>query len=26
LVRGHKSRHKIVKLHGFKLEEVLKRF
>jgi len=26
LVRGHKSRHKIVKLHGFKPEEVLKRF
>ena len=23
LVRGHKSRHKIVKLHGFKPEEVL---
>jgi len=26
LVRGHKSRHKVVKLHGFKPEEVLKRF
>lgn len=26
LVRGHKSRHKIVKLHSFKPEEVLKRF
>src|SRR5690348_8068641 len=25
LVRGHKSRHKLVKLHGFTLEEVLKR-
>jgi len=23
LVRGHKSRHKILKLHGFKAEEVL---
>ncbi|MGH7992154.1 MAG: DUF167 domain-containing protein [Limisphaerales bacterium] len=26
LVRGHKSRHKVVKLHGFTPEEVLKRF
>jgi uncharacterized protein len=26
LVRGHKSRHKVVKLHGFKPEEALKRF
>ena len=25
LVRGHKSRHKIVKLHGFTPEEALKR-
>ena len=25
LVRGHKSRHKIVKLHGFMIEEVLKK-
>jgi uncharacterized protein len=25
LVRGHKSRHKIVKLHGFKPEEVLQK-
>ena len=25
LVRGHKSRHKVVKLHGFRPEEVLKR-
>ena len=25
LVRGHKSRHKIVKLHGFTPEEVLKK-
>jgi uncharacterized protein len=26
LVRGHKSRHKTVKLHGFTPEEVLRRF
>jgi len=26
LIRGHKSRHKIVKLHDFTPEEVLKRF
>lgn len=26
LVHGHKSRHKIIKLHGFTPEEVLKRF
>ncbi len=26
LVRGHKSRHKIVKLHGFRPEEVLMQF
>lgn len=26
LVRGHKSRHKVVKLHGFKPAEVLERF
>lgn len=26
LVRGHKSRHKTVKLHGFTAEEVLERF
>jgi uncharacterized protein len=26
LVRGYKSRHKIIKLHGFTPEEVLKRF
>jgi uncharacterized protein (TIGR00251 family) len=25
LVRGHKSRHKVVKLHGFTPEEVLKK-
>jgi uncharacterized protein (TIGR00251 family) len=25
LLRGHKSRHKIVKLHGFTPEEILKR-
>jgi uncharacterized protein (TIGR00251 family) len=25
LVRGHKSRHKVIKLHGFTLEEVLKK-
>ena len=25
LVRGHKSRHKVVKLHGFTAEEVLKK-
>jgi uncharacterized protein (TIGR00251 family) len=25
LVRGHKSRHKVVKLHGFMPEEVLKK-
>jgi uncharacterized protein (TIGR00251 family) len=25
LVRGHKSRHKVLKLHGFKLEEVLQK-
>jgi hypothetical protein len=25
LVRGHKSRHKVIKLHGFKPEEVLKK-
>jgi hypothetical protein len=25
LVRGHKSRHKVVKLHGFKPSEVLER-
>ena len=25
LVRGHKSRHKVVKLHGFKPEEVIRR-
>ena len=25
LVRGHKSRHKVVKLHGFTPEEVLQR-
>jgi hypothetical protein len=26
LVRGHKSRHKVIKLHGFTPEEVLKKF
>jgi uncharacterized protein len=26
LVRGHKSRHKIVKLHGFTPEEVIRKF
>jgi uncharacterized protein len=26
LVRGHKSRHKLLKLHGFKPAEVLERF
>jgi uncharacterized protein (TIGR00251 family) len=26
LVRGHKSRHKIVRLHGFTPEEVLQKF
>jgi len=26
LVRGHKSRHKVIKLHGFKPSEVLERF
>ncbi|HUA38349.1 MAG TPA: DUF167 domain-containing protein [Candidatus Sulfopaludibacter sp.] len=26
LVRGHKSRHKTVRLHGFTAEEVLRRF
>jgi hypothetical protein len=25
LIRGHKSRHKTVKLHGFKPEEVLQK-
>ena len=25
LVRGHKSRHKVIQLHGFRPEEVLKR-
>jgi len=24
LIRGHKSRHKIIKLHGFTMEEILK--
>ncbi len=26
LVRGHKSRHKVLKLHGFTPDEVLKKF
>jgi uncharacterized protein len=25
LIRGHKSRHKVIQLHGFRPEEVLKR-
>ena len=25
LVRGHKSRHKVLKLHGFKVEEALQK-
>ncbi|HEU6448074.1 MAG TPA: DUF167 domain-containing protein [Verrucomicrobiae bacterium] len=24
IIRGHKSRHKVLKLHGFKAEEILK--
>jgi uncharacterized protein (TIGR00251 family) len=26
LVRGHKSRHKVLKLHGFTVEEVVQKF
>jgi hypothetical protein len=26
LVRGHKSRHKVIKLHGFTVEEVRQKF